>query len=389
MAVDKRNGSTDHDPFQADPRSILSPESAATLTTAKRHAVHTYMTTRERPVANLVGFGVGVRHRGGQPTGEKAVVAFVRVKVDPSELEKEDLLPKEFDVLEVGELFANAIAEPRAAPATSIPEPAPQRTLLESPVIPQAGPGQLTRRMRPCPGGFSIGHYKITAGTMSTAVYDILPGGSVTPPKPGIGVPPHFYAMSNNHVLANSNMAHIGDPILQPGPINGGVIPNDVIAHLSRFVPIQFFPGIPLIHHNNVVDCAIGLADLQDIDREIYWNGEVRGWRLKAPRPGYPAPVTVGTLVQKTGMRTGWTAGRILAINATVDINYSAGNIARFHDQILTTALSAPGDSGSLVLTWDNVAVGLLFAGSSLVTICNQIENVRALLKVEVAQRIL
>jgi hypothetical protein len=42
-----------------------------------------------------------------------------------------------------------------------------------------------------------------------------------------------------------------------------------------------------------------------------------------------------------------------------------------------------------LVLTLDNVAVGLLFAGSSVATIVNQIENVRSLLRVEVAQQVL
>jgi hypothetical protein len=63
--------------------------------------------------------------------------------------------------------------------------------------------------------------------------------------------------------------------------------------------------------------------------------------------------------------------------------------VARFTDQIVTTNISAGGDSGSLVVTLDNIAVGLLFAGSAVATIVNQIENVRALLRVEVAEQIL
>ncbi|GGK20114.1 hypothetical protein GCM10010965_11410 [Caldalkalibacillus thermarum] len=39
--------------------------------------------------------------------------------------------------------------------------------------------------------------------------------------------------------------------------------------------------------------------------------------------------------------------------------------------------------------TLDNIAVGLLFAGSSQATIVNQIENVRALLGIEVAEEML
>jgi hypothetical protein len=110
--------------------------------------------------------------------------------------------------------------------------------------------------------------------------------------------------------------------------------------------------------------------------------GYVRGWR---PR----ANVTVGTIVQKTGRTTNYTLGRITGVNATVDINYGGGRVGRFLDQILTTPMSAGGDSGSLVTTTDEVAVGLLFAGSSQVTILNQIERVRSLLRVEVAEKIL
>ena len=98
----------------------------------------------------------------------------------------------------------------------------------------------------------------------------------------------------------------------------------------------------------------------------------------------------VGTLVQKTGRTTNFTTGKIMAVNATVDVGgYTGGRVGRFIDQIILTNMSAPGDSGSLIVTQDgNVAVGLLFAGSALVTIANQIENVRTLLRVEVAEAI-
>lgn len=44
---------------------------------------------------------------------------------------------------------------------------------------------------------------------------------------------------------------------------------------------------------------------------------------------------------------------------------------------------------GVVMTTPDDVAVGLLFAGSATVTIANQIENARALLRVEVAEQML
>jgi hypothetical protein len=79
----------------------------------------------------------------------------------------------------------------------------------------------------------------------------------------------------------------------------------------------------------------------------------------------------------------------VIAVNATIDVGFGGGKVARFLDQIVTTNMSAGGDSGSLISTLDEVAVGLLFAGSSVATIANQIENVRALLRVEVAEQIL
>ncbi|HDR3903201.1 TPA: hypothetical protein QCO88_005937, partial [Bacillus cereus] len=69
--------------------------------------------------------------------------------------------------------------------------------------------------------------------------------------------------------------------------------------------------------------------------------------------------------------------------------NYGSGRVARFRDQIVTTNLSSGGDSGSLITTNDGVAIGLLFAGSTSVTIANHIEHVRSLLGIEVAENIL
>ena len=312
---------------------------------------------------NVVGLGVGVKWRKGQPTGEPALVVLVTHKLDKGLVNKRDLVPAKLaemqtDVLAVGYPFAGAGA--------------PQ----------DAGTQTLAKRVRPAEGGYSVGHINITAGTIATCVYDILPGGTISPPAPGVGIPPRYYILSNNHVLANVNAGLPGDPILQPGPFDGGVNPADRIATLSRFVPITLNPPVPLALHNNLVDCAIAEGQFHDLDREIYGSGVVRGWRRKAN-------VAVGTVVKKTGRTTNFTTGRITAINATIDVNYGGGRVARLKEQIVTTNMSAGGDSGSLVLTVDNVAVGLLFAGSPIAMIANQIENVRSLLRVEVAEQIL
>jgi len=65
-------------------------------------------------------------------------------------------------------------------------------------------------------------------------------------------------------------------------------------------------------------------------------------------------------------------------------VNYGSGRVARFARQILTTRMSAGGDSGSLVLDLNERAVGLLFAGSPSVTVLNNILFVQSLLRVRI-----
>src|SRR6266704_966938 len=310
----------------------------------------------EGPRANVVG-GHLVGHQDEYRGSPRRLAVLVTHKVNPDALSPDDMVPETIgniptDVLQVGQPMAGV-------------------GMLG------AGTQSLKARSRPAMGGYSVGHFHITAGTIATGVYDILPGGSTAPPANGVGIPPRYYILSNNHVLADVNAGSVGDPILQPGPFDGGTDPADRIATLSRFIPITLDPPVPRPQHRNVVDCAVAEVQFQDLNRDVYWCGHVRGWRPKAG-------VTVGMGVQKTGRTTSFTTGRITAINATVDVGYGGGRVGRLQDQIITTNMSAGGDSGSLVMTPDNIALGLLFAGSPVAMIANQIENVRALLRVEV-----
>ncbi len=298
---------------------------------------------------NVVGVAVGNKMKNGKETGDSSLCVLVSTKVDKDLLATDDLIPStvgkyKTDVVEVGDIFAGG-----ACPAQ------------ESSSMQEDGAIQkLATRLRPVEGGYSVGHYQITAGTMATAVVD-------STPYPGI--PPRYYMLSNNHVLANSNDARIGDPILQPGPYDGGQNPQDVIARLSRFVPIRFDGAC------NYVDAAIAEAKFADIDREIYWIGYPKKVRF-ITKPG--------EIVQKTGRTTHWTTGKITHVNATVNVNYGGGKVAKMCKQIITTNMSAGGDSGSCLLDLEGNPVGLLFAGSSQITIHNQMAYVQLFLKIRV-----
>jgi len=297
---------------------------------------------------NVVGVGVGHKITAEQDTGEPCLTVFVSQKLDPELIRVNDMIPAtvqkfKVDVVETGDIFAGIDAD------EELPE-----------TEEEVGIEALRVRVRPVEGGYSVGHYKITAGTYATAVYDA---------KPYPGIPRKYYVLSNNHVLANSNNARIGDPILQPGPYDGGRYPRDMIARLSRFVPIRFSGPC------NYVDAAIAEGEFHVLDREIYWIGYVKGVRFMT-KPG--------EIVQKTGRTTNYTTGKVTSINATVNVNYGGGRVAKFCRQILTTNMSAGGDSGSLLCDLNENAVGLLFAGSSRVTVHNHILYVQSLLGIRI-----
>lgn len=348
---------------------------------------------------NVVGVALGNKIKDGEDTGELAYQVLVQHKLESDLLAKQDMVPKTIkgtktDVIEVGQITAGPLA-PDIEPLTQL-DPGPnggtakdwnmqdeleeilteREERLPSSVrrrqasrfrpVPsmEVSPEQLHQKARPVTGGYSIGHYRVTAGTIATACYD---AGKVP------GIPEQFYVLSNNHVLANNNNANIGDPILQPGTYDGGTYPRDMIGRLSRFVPLRFqnARSTPL----NYADAAIAEVPFHLANREIYWLGYVKGI--------YAMP-KIGDLVQKVGRTTNFSTGRIKSVNATVDVNYGNGRVARFAHQILTTRMSSGGDSGSLVTTLGEEAVGLLFAGSPYVTVLNHILYVQSLLNIRI-----
>lgn len=218
-------------------------------------------------------------------------------------------------------------------------------------------------RIRPAPGGVSVGHYRITAGTLGC-----LATGRRPPRNRRLMV------LSNNHVLANSNNARFGDSIIQPGRYDGGRSPRDRIAILERFVPIRWGRGV------NYVDCATGWAWPNLVRRELVYlyRGRRRFFRISSRIRGCRR----GMLVGKSGRTTQLRRGRIVDCNASLRVGYGGGRQAFFRDQIVIRqrGFSAGGDSGSIIWTWDRSRnpVGLLFAGNASTgyTIANKIWRV-------------
>ena len=370
--------------------------------------------------ANVVGVAVGFKSSKGAATGEVAVIVLVEQKKPLAALSAEDVIPPELegmktDVYEVGYLRA-------------------QQSPLQDP----------KGRFRPTiPPGVSIGHYKVTAGTFGYLVTDKSTGEKLI--------------LSNNHVLANSNDSVVGDAILQPGAIDGGQNPGDIVATLQRFVPLHYTDepssppptnpptpnpiptpptggtppaGCDIVDSivaisnaaaalfgsqkrvtstaagsqavaaptststatttapvdtiaqdvpTNLVDCALAKpTNPAMFSDEILPIGKVSGTK----------PASLGQRVRKYGRTTSYTEGNITLLNATVNIAYNTivgQKTARFTGMVVTEAMSAGGDSGSLIVDiTENKAVGLLFAGSNLATIFIPIDNVLSALNITI-----
>ena len=225
-------------------------------------------------------------------------------------------------------------------------------------------------KQRPAPLGFSVGHPAITAGTLGARV---------------VGHSGIVYILSNNHVLANSNGATLGDATYQPGPFDGGTA-ADQIGTLAAYSPIVFTSTA-----SNTMDAAVAQVNPADVGTGTPTDdgygtpgstifGDANGdgvFDNKIELLGLP--------VQKYGRTTKLTKGAITGINGTLTICYEVLFIfcmksARFVDQLIIEpgGFSGGGDSGSLIVTDDanKSPVGLLFAGSTTQTIANRIDLV-------------
>jgi hypothetical protein len=196
-------------------------------------------------------------------------------------------------------------------------------------------------KQHPLLTGCSVGHFGITAGTL---------GGFVQPVGGG-----NLCLLSNNHVLANENKAKKGDNILQQARDDGGVDPDDAVAWLLPFPRLKR-------SSKNYVDCAMAelYEGVEANTSKLTGIGKLRGLG--------PEFLVKGEAVSKLGRTTGLTHGKVTAFELDgIAVDYDIGRVT-FDNQIEIEGagkdpFSEGGDSGSLIVNSDKLAVALLFAG--------------------------
>jgi hypothetical protein len=305
--------------------------------------------------AGVQGVGIGQKVTEGQPTGDLALRVYVdrkrpKATIDnpvPDEVEVGDLRGVVTDVIAIGRVEAELF---------------PDRT-------------------RPYMPGCGIGHPKVSAGTLGAFVRRSGGNGghgshgSNGNGSNGSNGSNELFALSNAHVLADDGLAAKGDPVLQPAADDGGRDATDTVALLEDFVPFEFGDtGFP-----NVVDAAIARIGTEQIDLAIRLLGR--------PPAGITTNVRRGMRVHKVGRTTDLTTGIVQDVHLRLSMTYqrTANDRGRvgFRDQVLCTRFTEGGDSGSLVLSSSNRAVGLHFAGSPSASVFNRIGHVLETLNVD------
>ncbi|MGA9782031.1 MAG: hypothetical protein WBQ52_07725 [Terracidiphilus sp.] len=190
------------------------------------------------------------------------------------------------------------------------------------------------------------------------------------------------YVLSNDHVLAKSDHATVGDAIVQPGLIDNNCTPNGdgpgtvPVAALSEWLPLK--------SSATNVDAAIAQVGSRMVDGAgaiLELGGRQADGTLGAAPPGTSSTdgrgetASLQMRVAKSGRTTGLTCGGVTAVDLDVQVDYFSDcaetkpyTTKVFTNQVGITGdrLSDAGDSGALVVDTANAEpVGLFFAGGT------------------------
>jgi hypothetical protein len=196
------------------------------------------------------------------------------------------------------------------------------------------------------------------------------------------------FILSNTHILARSDIAQLGDPIIEPGLIDTSTCTSSgarTVANLSSFYNLENGP-LPKI------DAAIAQVIPGNVDPagNILYLGataDANGVPVPgAPHAGSGVAPSLGMPVAKSGRSTGLTCSTVLAVAVNVNaVQYQKGCgtgatfTVNYTNQVDVAggSFSAEGDSGSLIVS-ESAAdpVALLYAGSDTDTVGNPISDV-------------
>ncbi len=238
---------------------------------------------RHRP--EVTGIDVGRKIVGGRALKAICIRLHVKEKHAPKALSRKEAFPK--SILGVRTDVIQANYERHSPPPTA-------RTTLHRPLQP----------------GVSIGHPRAGAGTLGAIVRD--------------GISGDLAILSACHVLYPDPHCAPGDPIVQPGPNDGGAAPMATVAELTR----ADFP----------TDTAIAL-----LRGGVLFAMEPFGTTIRLAGSVQPH---VNQVLEKSGRSTGVTQAKVDGIGGYGSLQFAMRLVPLDGNE--EGSICAPGDSGAV-----------------------------------------
>jgi hypothetical protein len=187
------------------------------------------------------------------------------------------------------------------------------------------------------------------------------------------------FLLSNNHVLARTDQAAVGEAIVQPGLIEDSCTPYPAGAS----TPVATLTGwVPIKSAATNVDAAIAQVNSGAVNPSgaiLELGAKQANGTLAAAPPGISSTAgkgelaAVGMTAVKSGRTTGLTCANVSTVSLDVQVSYysdcaetNAYYAKTFTNQIGVTGnqFSDAGDSGALIVDAANAEpIGLFFAG--------------------------
>lgn len=262
------------------------------------------------------GVGIGYKRTDGERTDQLALVVHVHRKLPQPELPPDGIVPERLT------FFSRREGREVTVP-TDVREVAPPTPEVRcSPCSAEFG-----QRVRPVPGGYSVGLSDVAGGTLGGWVWDAVNDQTVL--------------LSNEHVLGGTP----GDTVIQPSIGDGGAFPADDFARVVRRGTLDVSIARPLAEDEVEAEIECSTAGVYEL-----------------------ADATVGMEVEKAGQTTGLTCGLVELID------YDSGHYGSRADLWIDgdgSDFSTAGDSGALYVerrhpedrAWKRV-IGIHWGGS-------------------------
>jgi hypothetical protein len=287
--------------------------------------------------------GIGIRRRSPQGF-ELAVRVQSRREPGPLVARIRDFANGEVEVLEIGDVIAH-----QQQPGGGIWQRSPSAPLRI---------------------GCSVGHIRNRGGTIGCFVHR----------RGKSGEPPHI--LSSGHVLAYGR-PQPGDDVIQPS------LPDS--SNLRVVASLVAGSDIDQWKIDNEVEAAIAaIVNNIGIDSRSLLPPNQLAKMIDPAALANSSGHILSQEVFKIGRTTEWTSGIVNSVMANVKVRFPGPthSVTYWFDEQLEimgtpAPFSKPGDSGSLVFNRGLEAVGLLMAGSSIVSYANKLPKVMDELSVD------